>query len=58
MRNRWRKRDCPHEHMLMVTSVGVRRSICETCGHISFQMTQPEARTARGRADLPKAAGL
>ena len=37
----WRRlsgRPCPHESTLVVTSVGVRRAVCEKCGHISFAM--------------------
>ncbi|MGH3650768.1 MAG: hypothetical protein ACRDU9_08675 [Acidimicrobiia bacterium] len=52
--------DCEHPHTLVVTSVGVRRTVCESCGHISFKMTKDQVsvppKTDKSR--LPKAAGL
>ena len=66
MRGFWSRlfnRQCEHPHVLVVTSVGVRRSICEDCGHISFtiremiQPTTPLAKT-RGGDDLPQAEGF
>ena len=53
--------ECRHDHTIVVDSVGVRRAVCEGCGHISFEMAQvsslgayPEAKSR----ELPKAAGL
>lgn len=62
MRKVWNKlagRECAHPHTVVVTSVGVRRTVCESCGHISFRM-QPEDSLGRktGRERLKKAAGL
>jgi hypothetical protein len=51
-------RRCRHEHTLVVTSVGVRRSVCERCGHISFQMIEPTSNTPAERSDLSKVAGF
>ena len=28
--------DCEHPHTLSVRSVGVERTVCEECGHVSF----------------------
>ncbi len=52
--------DCDHEHTLVISSVGVRRTVCESCGHISFSMTETKARESKSpvKRDLPKAAGL
>lgn len=41
MRRIWNRllgEPCEHEHKIVVTSVGVQRSVCEACGHISFVM--------------------
>jgi len=43
--------ECDHEDTLVVSSVGVRRIVCETCGHISFEMS-PEM--GRARRDLAR----
>lgn len=59
----WRllsRRRCAHESTLVVTSVGVRRSVCEECGHISFDM-EPSPQLVSGHGDrpkLPKAVGF
>ena len=37
--------DCDHEDTLVVSSVGVRRIVCETCGHISFEISPDLGRT-------------
>ncbi|HXV71593.1 MAG TPA: hypothetical protein VEB69_09345 [Acidimicrobiia bacterium] len=50
----WRRlsgKPCSHEQSLIVTSVGVRRIVCEQCGHISFAM---EPRTQRAPEDIEK----
>ena len=56
-------RPCEHKHLLVVTSVGVRRSICEDCGHISFTIREPVQRTtpasvARTDPDLSRVEGF
>ncbi len=28
--------ECAHDHVLVVRSAGVTRSVCESCGHLSF----------------------
>lgn len=65
MRRMWSRffwRECEHPHVLVVTSVGVRRSICEDCGHISFtirETIQPTTPVAKARGgDLPRAEGF
>lgn len=65
MRRLWTRffgRECDHQHVLVVTSVGVRRSICEQCGHISFtfqEMIQTPATAAKAEEqDLPQAEGF
>lgn len=53
-------RECEHKHTLVVSSVGVRRTVCEACGHISFKMTPNLVSAQMGTAheDLPKVSGL
>ena len=53
--------DCRHERTLVIDSVGVRRVVCEGCGHISFDMAElsaPKPRRDPKRQELPKVAGL
>ena len=40
---------CRHPHTLAVTSVGIRRIVCETCGHISFEMQGEDERPRDAR---------
>lgn len=51
---------CSHERNLIVTSVGVRRSICQECGHVSFKMHEVVTTIHRfdKRTELPKVSGL
>jgi len=35
--------ECRHESTIVISSVGVRRTVCEACGHISFVMAPPSA---------------
>ena len=35
---KWWGRDCLHRHTLVVRSVGVTRTVCEDCGHLSFKI--------------------
>ena len=37
--------ECAHEKTLIVKSVGVSRTVCETCGHISFEIAQDLGKT-------------
>lgn len=46
MLSRWLTRSCPHKRTLVVTSVSVRRTVCEACGHVSFTMTEPSVAEA------------
>lgn len=32
-------RECQHSETIVVRTVGVERTICEACGHISFTMS-------------------
>lgn len=55
--------ECEHSHTLVVNSVGVRRTVCERCGHISFEMVEASQkrmrrRPASRRTELPKVSGL
>ncbi len=34
--------ECSHESTIVISSVGVRRTVCEACGHISFTMVPPK----------------
>lgn len=49
--------ECEHEDTLVVSSVGVHRFVCESCGHISFQISPDLGKTRRAlaRASLRKA---
>jgi hypothetical protein len=65
MRGIWSRlfgRECEHQHVLVVTSVGVRRSICEDCGHISFTFGEmikaPEPVSDLEGEALPRAGGF
>lgn len=62
MLSRWIGKSCEHQHTLVVRSVGVQRSVCEGCDHVSFTMV-PVITTSRTpdtgkKADLPRVAGL
>lgn len=60
--NRLFGRKCEHTHTLVVNSVGVRRTVCENCGHISFKMLESGISRMQSRptreAELPKVSGL
>lgn len=62
MLSRWIGRPCEHQHTMVVRSVGVQRTVCEGCGHVSFTMvpvlTSSRSPRTRGETDLPRAAGL
>ena len=66
MRKVWSRffaRECLHKHTLVVTSVGVRRTICEVCGNVSFKiLATPQYTygnpTPQPSAELPHAEGL
>ena len=66
MRKLWSRffaRECTHKHTLVVTSVGVRRTICEDCGNISFKiLSTPQHTYGLNRPEpapeLPHAEGL
>jgi hypothetical protein len=45
------KRDCQHARSVVATSAGVRRKVCQACGHISFEMTRPIAAANQTRLD-------
>jgi hypothetical protein len=32
--------DCQHENTLVISSVGISRTVCESCGHISFEVSR------------------
>ncbi len=54
--------NCSHQRSLEIRSAGVTRSVCETCGHMSFQIETGLSRVSvgnrRARQDLAKVAGL
>lgn len=58
--NRLSSRECPHERTVTVTSVGIRRSVCEDCGHISFATEQKPLRSREisERSSLQRASGF
>jgi hypothetical protein len=56
-------KDCEHPHTLVITSVGVRRTVCERCGHMSFDMRDKLSQVTsippqQPDPELPKVAGL
>ena len=58
--NRLTGRECLHERSVVVDSVGVRRSVCEDCGHLSFRMerNKPADTSSDEKTRLPEAAGF
>ena len=48
-------KECAHDHTLIVQSVGVRREVCESCGHVSFAI-QPSV--VEIDYELPEVSGL
>lgn len=60
IRKRLGRGGCEHQHTLVVTSVGIRRRVCDDCGHISFSIVPHSKTTARAKdaTALRKAAGL
>lgn len=54
---------CEHNETIVVRSVGVQRTVCENCGHVSFSIA-PTIPTAAGttrpdkNAPLRRASGL
>lgn len=56
-------RRCEHAQTIVVTSAGVRRSVCETCGYLSFSIAPNlvlavENLEHRQEEDLARVAGL
>ncbi|MFP4074690.1 MAG: hypothetical protein ACLFVZ_11700 [Actinomycetota bacterium] len=51
---------CEHQHTLVVTSVGIRRKVCDDCGHISFSIVPRNTTTSPTgeKTPLRRAAGL
>lgn len=33
---------CEHPHVVVVRSAGLERTVCESCGHVSFSFDQRE----------------
>lgn len=61
MRRTWSRllgRDCDHGHTLVVTAVGVRRTVCRQCRHVSFTMITPQRTTFGQARELRRASGL
>lgn len=56
--NRLTGRPCQHESTLVVSSVGVRRAVCESCGHVSFEMDLPQPVPVVEETRLAEAAGF
>ncbi len=53
--------ECAHDHTLVVTAAGVRRTVCEGCGNVSFKMvarTATTPRKAKASHKLRKVSGL
>lgn len=48
--------ECEHEHCVVASSVGISRTVCESCGHISFEVSPDlgKARRALGRNQFKK----
>lgn len=63
MRKFWKSlfsQECEHKHTLIVSSVGVRRTVCEECGNISFRMAPnlAQSQNIATADDLPKVSGF
>ena len=63
MRQVWRKvfgGPCDHKHTVVVSSVGVRRTVCESCGHMSFEIKDELGSVWQPvrQEELPTASGL
>lgn len=65
MRQLWNRMfgPCEHPYTLVISSVGVRRTVCEQCGHISFDMSDnitqvSKVSPAAETADLQRVSGL
>lgn len=66
MRRIWNRlfgSECSHSETLIIRSVGVQRTVCEECGHLSFSMAPAMALVVDGpledvETELPRAAGL
>jgi hypothetical protein len=50
------KKDCQHVRSIEASSAGVRRKVCQVCGHISFEMTARPATATQTQLD--EAVGL
>ena len=52
--------ECDHQHTLVVTSAGVRRTVCESCGNVSFKMVKTTATSQESprESKMTRAAGL
>lgn len=52
--------NCEHPHTIVVSSVGVERTVCENCGHISFHITDETHQSTKAtvKRDLPQASGI
>lgn len=53
---------CEHLRAVEVESVGIRRVVCESCSHVSFEMVDDdiarERREQLAGPELPRAVGL
>lgn len=61
MRRIWRRilgGECTHDHTLVVSSVGVRRTVCRSCGHMSFTMAERRRSETPARPALRRVSGL
>ncbi len=56
-RNRTDQSACDHADSITATSNGLRRSVCELCGNVSFEWTL-EVETVVGRAMFAREADL
>lgn len=60
--SKWLGRECSHAHTLVVRSVGVTRTVCEDCGHLSFKIQTGLAHVFEAddlkEPELPRVSGL
>lgn len=47
-------RECAHEQVLVVRTASVERQICETCGHLSFEIAASPRRWNSPTPEYPR----
>jgi hypothetical protein len=50
----WRRAHCKHSHRIVVRTAGMERTVCESCGHVSFE-ARADALNEVKRSDFARA---